>query len=510
MIAPAPSRPGLVRALGQLDATMIVVGILIGSGIFIVSAESARLIGAPGWLLATWALAGLMTIAGAQCCAELAAMMPRAGGPYVYLREAYGPAVGFLFGWTLSVVVHTGKIAAVAVAFASFTGVLVEWVSPTRFLVEPMVLGRYALTLSSQQLVAVLSIVVLTVVNARGLEAGKLVQNSLTVVKTAALLALIVVGLSLGRNPGGAASSASWWHPSANGWSVAQAQPGLAAGGALAFAMLFGKAMVGPIFSQSGWNNVTFAGGEIRDPGRNLPAALFKGTAIVVTLYLLANLAYVVTLPLEGIQHASQNRVGTALMEAIFGAPGTLIMAAAIMISTFGCNNGLILVGARVSYAMACDRLFFARAGRVNRRHVPAAALVVQGVWASLLTLPRTVAADPATGAVTYGNVYTQLLEFLIPADLVFFALLVGAVIVMRRKAPLAARPYRTLGYPVTPVLYIALAVLLVADLAYLAPATAGIGCLLVLSGIPVYLLWRWWAAAAPGGGEVAQPSAPA
>lgn len=488
-------RPGLVRGLGQLDATMIVVGILIGSGIFIVSAESARLVGAPGWLLAAWTLAGLMTIAGAQCCAELAAMMPHAGGPYVYLREAYGPAVGFLFGWTLSVVVHTGKIAAVAVAFASFTGVLVSWVSPNHFLFEPIVLGRYAITLSSQQLVAVLSILVLTIVNAGGLEAGKWVQNSLTVIKTAALLGLIVVGLTLGWNASGSAFSAEWWNPAANGWSAAQAQPGLAAGGAFAFALLFGKAMVGPIFSQSGWNNVTFAGGEVRDPGRNLPAALFKGTTIVVALYLLANLAYVVTLPLEGIQQASQNRVATAVMETIFGAPGAAVMAAAIMISTFGCNNGLILVGARVSYAMACDRLYFARAGRVNRHHVPATALLFQGVWASLLTLPRTVATDPTTGAVTFGNVYTQLLEFLIPADLVFFALLVGAVIVMRRKAPQADRPYRTKAYPLTPVLYIAVAALLIADLAYLAPMTAGIGYLLVLSGIPIYFLWRWWAA---------------
>lgn len=507
---PARTRPGLVRALGQLDAVMIVVGILIGSGIFIVSAESARLVGAPGWLLATWALAGLMTIAGAQCCAELAAMMPRAGGPYVYLREAYGPAVGFLFGWTLSVVVHTGKIAAVAVAFASFTGVLVDWVSPTRFLIEPIVSGSYAITLSSQQALAVLSILVLTLVNARGLEAGKRVQNSLTVIKTAALLGLILLGLTLGWNARGAAFTTSWWSPTANGWSAAEVQPGLAVGGTLALVLLFGKAMVGPIFSQSGWNNVTFAGGEVRDPGRNLPAALFKGTTIVVTLYLLANLAYVVTLPLDGIQQASQNRVGTALMEQIFGGPGTIIMAVAIMISTFGCNNGLILVGARVSYAMACDRLFFARAGRVNRRHVPAVALGVQGIWASLLTLPRTVSSDPATGAVTYGNVYTQLLEFLIPADLVFFALLVGAVIVMRRKAPLAERPYRTFGYPVTPVLYIVVAALLIMDLAYLAPATAGIGYLLVLSGIPVYLLWRWWGARHPVADEVAGSSATA
>ena len=255
--------------------------------------------------------------------------------------------------------------------------------------------------------------------------------------------------------------------------------------------MLLGLAMVGPLFSQSGWNNVTFTGGEVQQPGRNLPAALLKGTAIVVVMYLLANLAYIITLPLEGIQHAPQNRVGTAMMQAILGTPGAVVMAVAIMISTFGCNNGLILAGARVYYAMARDRLFFAGVGSVNVRHVPAVALVMQCVWASLLTLPRTVTRDPATGVVTYGNVYTQLLEYIISADLVFYGLMAGAVVVLRRKAPDATRPYRTIGYPLTPVIYIVVATLLILDLAYLAPATSGIGFLLVLSGIPVYLLWR-------------------
>ena len=486
---PAPAR--LLRGLGQLDATMIVVGILIGSGIFIVSAESARLVGAPGWLLAAWVLAGVMTVAGSQCGAELAAMMPRAGGQYVYLREAYGPAVGFLFGWALFVVIQTGKIAAVAVAFASFTGVLVPWVSPNTFLIEPIVLGRYAITLSTQQLIAVLSIVVLTGVNVYGLKTGKLVQNSLTFIKTAALLGLVVLGLTLGWNHASAAFTSSWWNPWANGWSPEKAQPGLAAGGALALVLLLGRAMVGPLFSQSGWNNVTFTAGEVRDPGRNLPMALLKGTTIVVVLYLLANLAYIVTLPLDSIQHAPQNRVGTALMQAMLGPGGTVVMAAAIMISTFGCNNGLILAGARVYYAMSCDRLFFDRVGRVSARHVPAVALAVQCLWASLLTLPRTVTTNAATGAPAYGNVYTQLLEYIIPADLVFYALLAGAVIVLRRRAPLAERPYRTIGYPFTPLLYISIAAFLVADIAYLAPATAGMGCLLVMTGVPVYLLWR-------------------
>ncbi|MGH7555595.1 MAG: APC family permease [Longimicrobiales bacterium] len=481
----------LERRLGLFDATMIVVGSMIGSGIFIVSAESSRLVGAPGWLLAAWALAGVLTITGALCCAELAAMMPRAGGQYVFLREAYGPAAGFLFGWANFIVIQTGLIAAVAVAFASFTGVLVPAISGTRFLVEPIAFGRYAVSLSTQQLLAVVMIVFLTLTNTRGLQWGKWIQNTFTFTKTAALAALIVIGLLIGWNADAAAFTSSWWDPSANGWRPELVQPGLAAAGGLAFAMLLGRGMVGPLFAQSAWNNVTFTGGEVRDPGRNLPRALLIGCAIVVTLYLLANLAYIVTLPLEAIQRAPQNRVAVAVMQSIFGAPGAILMAAAIMISTFGCNNGLILAGARVSYAMARDGLFFARASTLNARHVPAAALVMQCVFACLLTLPRTVTTDAATGTVTYGNVYTQLLEYIIPADMVLYALTVGAVIVLRARRPDVPRPYRTWGYPVVPVIYIVLATLIVIDLAYLAPATSGVGYLLVLTGIPVYVLWR-------------------
>jgi APA family basic amino acid/polyamine antiporter len=262
------------------------------------------------------------------------------------------------------------------------------------------------------------------------------------------------------------------------------------AAGGLALVMLLGRAMVGPLFAQSAWNNVTFTGGEVRDPARNLPRSLLIGCALVVLLYLLANLAYVVTLPLPAIQQAAQGRVATATMEVIFPTFGATLMAIAIMISTFGCNNGLILAGARVYYAMARDGLFFRRVGNVNSHHVPAAALIVQGIWASFLTLPRTVTTD-ATGKVSYGNVYTQLLEYIISADLVFYALMVGAVIVMRRKAPQIERPYRTLGYPLTPIIYILLALLLVIDLAYLTPSTSGIGYLLVLTGIPVYFIWQ-------------------
>jgi APA family basic amino acid/polyamine antiporter len=488
--------PKLVRGLGLIDASMIVVGSMIGSGIFIVSAESARLVGAPGWLLVAWTLAGVLTITGALCCAELAAMWPHAGGQYVFLREAYGSSIGFLFGWSLFLIIQTGTIAAVAVAFANFTGVLVSGVSADNYIVAPHGFGGYAISLSTQQLVAVVMILFLTLTNTSGLKTGKLIQNTFTCTKTAALVGLIAVGLTLGWNHNSAAYTSDWWNPVRNGWHPTSSQLGFDApgGGALlglALIMLLGRAMVGPLFAQSAWNNVTFTGGEVRDPGRNLPRALFIGCGLVVALYLLANLAYIVTLPLGAIQNAPQNRVATALMQAVFGPSGTVLMAIAIMISTFGCNNGLILAGARVYYAMARDNLFFKRVGLLNSRHVPAVALILQGVWAAFLTLPRTVTTNPQTGAITYGNVYTQLLEYIISADLIFYALMVGAVIVMRRKAPQIERPYRTWGYPFVPLIYIALAALIVLDLAYLAPSTSGIGYLLVLTGIPVYFVWH-------------------
>ncbi|HEY0376564.1 MAG TPA: amino acid permease [Pyrinomonadaceae bacterium] len=485
------SQGKLVRGLGLTDATMIVIGSMIGSGIFLTSAESARTVGAPGWLMAAWALAGVLTITGALCCAELAAMMPRAGGQYVFLREAYGPATGFLFGWALFFVIQTGTIAAVAVAFARFMGVVLPGVSENIYILDPTPLfGSYAISLSRVQLIAVLLILVLTFTNTRGLKTGKWIQNTFTFTKTAALAGLILVGLLFGWSGQSAAHTSSWWNPWANGWNPQNVMQDFGGGGTPALLMLLGLAMVGPLFAQSAWNNVTFTGSEIRDPGRNLPRALLVGCGVVVGLYLLANLAYVVTLPLGTIQ-SPPNSVATSTMQAVFGVPGTIIMAVAIMISTFGCNNGLILAGSRVYYAMARDRLFFSRVGTLNSNHVPAVALVAQGLWAALLTLPRTVTRDPKTGATAYGNVYTQLLEYIVSADLVFYALMVGAVVVMRRKAPSAERPYRTIGYPVVPIIYVLLAVLLVIDLAILKPKTSGIGYLLVLTGIPVYFIWR-------------------
>ena len=482
--------PALQRTLRSFDATMIVIGSMIGSGIFITSAESARLVGAPGWLLLAWGLAGVLTITGALSCAELAAAFPRAGGQYVFLRDAYGPGVGFLFGWALFTVIQSGTIAAVAVAFASFLGVLVPAISPSRFLIPPIALGGsgFAVSLSTEQLSALLSILLLTVANTRGLRQGVRLQNISTVVKVAALAGLVVVGLTLGDHTGGAARTSSWWNPAANGAKDA---------GLLALLMLLGRAMVGPLFAQSAWNNVTFAGAEVENPGRNLPRALLIGCGTVVGLYLLANLAYVTVLSLDAIQHAPNNRVAVSLLRAVLGPVGGVIMAAVIVISTFGCNNGLILSGARVYYAMARDGLFFAKAGVVNARAVPAVALAFQGAWAALLTLPRTVTI-PSSGSPVYGNVYTQLLEYIVAADMVFYGLLIAAVFVLRRKAPEVERPYRVWGYPLVPMLYLLIDVLLVLDLTYLTPATSGVGYLLVLAGVPVYFIWRRYAVPIP------------
>jgi len=432
-------------------------------------------------------------------------MMPRAGGQYVFLREAYGPSIGFLFGWALFLVVQTGTIAAVAVAFANFTGVLIPAISSDRYLIEPRALGGYAIGLSTNQLVAIAMILLLTATNLSGLKTGKIIQNVFTFTKTAALLGLVLVGLTvgwkIGMQNGSAAFTSSWWNPVANGWQPQASQLGFQPSGngllVLALFMFLGRAMSGPLFAQSAWNNVTFTGGEVQNPGRNLPRALLIGCTTVVVLYLLANLAYVVVLPLGAIQNAEANRVGTAAMQAIFGPAGKIIMAIAIMISTFGCNNGLILAGARVYYAMARDNLFFKRVGTVNSKHVPAVALVTQGIWAAFLTLPRTATIDAKTGRVAYGNVYTQLIEYLTSADMIFYGLMVAAVIVMRRKAAQMERPYRTVGYPLVPLVYIVVAFLFVIDLGYLAPRTSGIGYLIVLTGIPAYLIWKRQAAKA-------------
>lgn len=487
-----PERESLVRGLRLFDATMIVVGSMIGSGIFLVSAESARLTGAPGWLFVAWGTASLMTLLGAACCAELAGMLPRAGGQYVFFREAYGESVAFVYGWAMLIVIQTGTIAAVAVAFAKYLGVLIPWVSDDRYLVAPIHLGPYALSLSAQQTVACGSILTLTALNLRGLETGKWIQNSMTSIKSLALVLLIFIGLTLATNSSSAARTSSWWDSSANGWSVEQARPGLTLSGPLTLIALLGLSMVGPMFSQTAWNNVTFTGEEVRDPERNLPRSLLLGCSIVVALYLLANGAYVMSLSWQEIQHAPSDRVATAVMQKALGPIGVSLMAIAIVISTFGCNNGLILAGSRVFFAMARDGLLLAPLARLNRRRVPGVALALVGLWASILVLPRTVLRS-GDGGVAYGNVYTQLLEYVVAAELVFYILMVASVMVLRRRQPALPRPFRAPLYPMTPLLYGTLAALVLADQVWLAPATAGAGFVLVLSGVPLDVARRWF-----------------
>lgn len=482
---------GFVRELGLLDAVMIVTGSMIGSGIFIVSANVARQVGGAGWLVLTWVVSGLLVTAAALSYGELAAMMPRVGGQYVYLKEAYSPLLGFLFGWTLFLVIQSGTIAAVAVAFASFLGVLVPGVSSTAWIVPPIDLSEgYAVSLSVQQLVAVLLIVLLSVVNTYGVRVGKLIQNSFTWAKTLALAALIVLGIAAGKN---ADAFSDPWTPQNAVTTEADllpVPPVSAAEGGMALLAVFCLALTGPLFSASAWNDVTFAAAEIKNPRRNLPIALGAGVGLVSLLYVLANVAYVRALPIEAIQNAPENRVGTAALEAILGPAGAGLMAVAIMISTFGCNNGLILAGARVYYAMAKDGLFFRSIGRLNRFRVPAVGLLVQCVWASLLVIPRTRLTDPS-GAPRYGNVYSNLLEYVVFAVLLFYVLTIVGVFVLRRKRPDAERPYRAFGYPLVPLFYIAGALLVITVLLVYRTETTWPGLVIVLTGIPVYLLWR-------------------
>jgi APA family basic amino acid/polyamine antiporter len=489
---------GFVRGLGLFDSTMIVVGSMIGSGIFIVSADIARHTGSTGGLLAAWVISGALTVAAALSYGELAAMMPKAGGQYIYLREAYSPLWGFLYGWTLFLVIQTGTIAAVAVGFARFLGVVRPAVSPNTWVVPPIALSeKYAISLSVQQLVALLLILFLTFLNTRGLQLGKLIQNVFTSAKTLALAALILAGVFVGRNAAAIhANFSSIWavhdpqtiEPGAN-WLKSFIPSVTAASGAFGLLIAFGVSQVGSLFSADAWNNITFTAGEVKNPRRDIPVSLAAGTAIVIALYFLANVAYLCVLPLHQIQTAPDDRVATATLAAIRNSGATL-MALAIMVSTFGCANGLILAGARVYYAMAQDGLFFRSIGRLNAKHVPAMGLVLQGIWAAFLVLLRTRLVDPATGAVTYGNLYGVLLDYVIFAALMFYVLTIGGVLVLRRKRPNAERPYRAWGYPVVPLLYMITASLIMLILILYQTQDTWPGLVIVLLGVPVYLLW--------------------
>ena len=460
-----------VRAISRWDATALAVGSMIGSGIFIVSAEILREVHAPGYLLLVWALSGGVTLIGALTYGELAAMYPHAGGQYVYLREAISPLFGYLYGWTLFVVIQTGTIAAVAVAFARFTAVFWPALGPDVFagwggtITLPQPIGLIVVGVSPQRLFAIAMVAVLTAINVRGVRTATIMQTTFTAIKAASVAALIVFGITIGRHADATAANFGGHF--------------LDTGGVAVGVTAIGAAMVGSLFSMDAWNNVGFAGSELKHPKRDLPFAMTMGVAIVTGLYLLTNDAYLSVLPSAAITTAPQDRVGTAALEAILGAPGRFIMAAAIMISTFGCNNGLILSGARVYYAMARDNLFFHSAGRLHPRYkTPAAALVVQAIWTSLLCLSGT---------------YSQLLNFVICAAILFYLLTTVGLFVLRVKRPDAERPLTAPGYPWLPGAYVVLTGMICVSLlvVHTTRTYAGLGLLLVLLGVPVYYIWR-------------------
>jgi basic amino acid/polyamine antiporter, APA family len=494
--SPAAQSSGeLVKGLDLFDSTMIVVGSMIGSGIFIVSADIAHQVQSPGLLLVVWLASGLITLIGALSFGELAAAMPHAGGQYVYLRESCGQVFGFLYGWSMLLVIQTATIAAVAIAFAKFSGVIAPWFSASHWIWKIATLGPWSLWfgelgpynvgLNRQNLLAILSIVLLTWINTRGLRLGKIVQNVFTVAKTISLAGLVLLGVLFSTTIARHANFAGFWRNA--GWSSMHPYPPDGPTWMIGTLTLVGVAMVGSLFSMDAWNSITFTAAEVKNPGRNLPVSLAVGTAIVICLYTLANVAYLRVLPLSGdahgataiargIEFASEGRVATAVAEVIFGPAGAIVMAVAILVSTFGCNNGLILAGARIYYAMAKDGLFFRSVGTVNRNHVPAVALVAQCIWASALCLSGT---------------YGQLLDFLIFAQLLFYILTLAGLFILRWKRPEMARPYRAIGYPVLPALYIVMAGFLEIQLLRYKPQYTWPGLIVVLLGLPVYGLWK-------------------
>lgn len=465
------------RSLNLFDSTAIVIGSMIGSGIFIVSSDIARQLGSPGWLLVSWAIAGIMTVIAALSYGELAGMFPRAGGQYIYLKEAYKPVVGFLYGWTLFMVIQTGTIAAVAIAFAKFTGVLVPWISQTDILLD---LG--IIKINSAQIYAILMIILLTVSNQRGLKTGKLIQNIFTSSKLIIVFGLIIVGLFFVSNTEAVeVNSAVFW----DAMKVENGQFIHLSGLALIAAL--GVSMVGSLFSSDAWNNITFTAAEVEKPKRNIPLSLFFGTLIVNIIYILVNIVYLKLLPLRGsvegitamergMQFASADRVGTASMNVVLGDYSAIIMAVFIIISTFGCNNGLILAGARVYYAMAKDKVFFKSASELNKHGVPSKSLTFQAIWASLLCLSGT---------------YSDLLDYVVFAVLLFYVLTIYGIFILRKKMPDIDRPYKAFGYPIVPAVYIVMALAIMIILFIYKPDYTWPGLLIVLLGFPVYFFWK-------------------
>lgn len=472
-------KPELKRTLGLLDATSVVAGSMIGSGIFIVTAIMMRDIGSVGWMLVLWLLTGLITVFAALSYGELAGMMPNAGGQYVYIQRAYGRMLSFLYGWTVFTVIQTGVIAAVAVAFSKYTAVFFPELNN-----ELLSIGS-AIKITYSQLLAIVSIIVLTFINTRGVQNGKLIQLIFTSAKLFALFALIVLGLAIGLKTNTISQNFT------DMWSacrVTVGEDGLVsvvplAGFALMGAM--GATIINSLFSSDAWNNVTFIAGEIKDPKKNIPRSLFLGTLIVTLIYILANIAYLALLPVngdptatdvmgKGIMYASEDRVGAAAASVIFGNLGISIMAVLIMISTFGCNNGLVLAGSRLFYAMSKDGLFFKQAQNLNTRQVPAVALWIQCIWACTLCL---------------SGQYGGLLEYSTFASLLFYILTIGGIFILRKKEPNAERPYKAFGYPIIPALYILITTAICIDLLVYKPMSAGCGLIIVLIGIPVYLV---------------------
>ncbi len=478
---------------------MLVMGSMIGSGIFIVSAEIGREVGSPALLIGAWAVAGFMTIVAALSYGELAAMMPRAGGQYVYLREALGPLWGFLYGWTLFLVIQTGTIAAVGVAFGKFLGVFVPSISSAHWLLHlwkvppisigPMVLGNMDVGINTQNLIAILLVIFLSVINIFGLKIGAAIQNVFTAAKVSALLGLAALGFAFGRNPQALLANfgGNFWHNAGLG-----AQHAVQVGGGGPIVMvstltILAVAQVGSLFSADAWNNVTFTAGEVKNPSRNLPISLALGTGVVIALYIACNFVYLSVLPLHGVEgaadilgrgitHAAEDRVGTAVMTQMFGSIGGLLMAAAIMISSFGCMNGLILSGARVYYAMAKDGLFFRNVAKLHPTYkTPAISLMVQMVWTCVLCISGS---------------YGQLLDYIIFAVLVFYILTIVGLFVLRQTHPNAPRPYKAVGYPVLPIIYIVMALFIDVVLLRYKPQFTWPGLIVVLLGIPVYYAW--------------------
>ena len=487
--------PELVKGLGLTSATMLVMGSMIGSGIFIVSAEIAREVNSPALLIGAWAVTGFMTVVGALCYGELAAMMPRAGGQYVYLREALGPLWGFLYGWTLFLVIQTGTIAAVGVAFGKFLGVFFPSISSANWIlhfwrvppihVGSMVLGNMDVGLNTQNLMAILVVVALSLINVFGIRTGAMIQNVFTAAKVSALFGLVLLGIILGRN--GQALAANF---QGNFWRNAglSAMHNLGGGVVVGTLTVLAVAQVGSLFAADAWNNVTFTAGEVKHPSRNLPLSLAIGTGLVIALYIACNFVYLCVLPLQGapgaattfergISYATEDRVGTAVMTQLFGSAGGGLMAAAIMLSSFGCCNGLILAGARVYYAMAKDGLFFRKVATLHPSYkTPAVSLMVQMVWTSVLCVSGS---------------YGQLLDYIVFAVLVFYILTILGLFVLRRTHPGAERPYRAIGYPVLPAAYLVMALFIDVVLLRYKPQYTWPGLVIVLLGIPVYYLWR-------------------